>query len=1061
MKSNFFLLVIAMLVFGAASAFAGPIISVDPAIPTGPINCSDSVTYTVHYNPNDYTGDLFGYSIDLTNSGSDYVTFGTGDVVFGAWPEGPGTFVTSIGTNALRVDVTPLGADALAAGEEADLFTITVHGADTGTGLLNLAINSLTRSNGNSITPNAITNPMGTITVDCDAPAIPMMVAEPVFTGGTSNKVFWGTVTDPSGPVEYNVRADDGSSTMESGWIFATDFTFTGLTHGVTYSYDVQSRDALGNTSAFSGTVSSTQDDVTPESAVGALASAYGTWTISIPWTGSDDLSGLAHVQLMYQVDGGGYVPYGTTYTTSPINFVATMDGDYDFYTVAVDVANNVEQTPEADAQSTTLDTTPPVAPTMVSEPLFTPGTENTVEWGALADAVEYEARINGGTTSGWINALDFTFTGLTHGAAYTYDVRARDALGNVGPWSAPVETSTQDDVAPVSSVTMPASGNLPTLNFPVTVTATDATSGVGLVRLYYNLNGGGWVQFGSGFAPGTPIPFVSPGDGLLDVYSVAEDAVGNLEVAPVTPDQSYLIDTMGPTGTFAINGGDTYTTSQIVDINCPMTDPNGVILMRFRVDGGTWSAWMAYADPHVGLNLGAGDGTRVVDGEFQDGTGNVSAYTDDIDLDTMPPPAVTGFNLTAGHEIIGMTWTETDPTGDLAVIEIWASLYDDVHDAVGNSVYPEFNDEGIWPAPGNPGGMPTVAVDLAPDADWYLLESVPAGEMTYDHIEASPWAQAGYSYYAFAKDNAGNYSPAQSQWSAKAVNYILGDFDGDGTIAIGADVSPFAAVYGTHPPYGDPANIFDIGPVGGGIPSTDDYIGFDDLMILSLNFNAQSKAAVGEPEMPVLTWYPADENTWVLGLVDPTNCLKGVHLASTLPTNVSADVRLAEGLGSGFFVGNDRAKGLNAGFAVLGHNSVFPGQGEILRVETSEPVDLSGIAFEVRDFQNEPIEFELQSEPLVLLPSVYSIENNYPNPFNPETTIKFALPEAQDVRLEIFNIRGQRVRTLVSEGMAAGHHTVIWNGTDQGGRNVASGTYFYRIQAGPLNETHRMMLVK
>lgn len=1060
-KSTFTWLVSAMLAFFATTAFAGPIISVDPTS-AGPINCSDSTTFTVNYDPNDFTGELFGYSIDLTNSGFDYVTFGVGDVTFGAWPGGPGTFVTEPSPGVIRVDATALGGSALPAGDTADLFTVTVHGAATGAGQLNLTVNSLTQVSGPNPTPDVSSVLMAGITVDCDPPAVPVMTAEPAFTAGTTNQVFWSVVTDPSGGVEYNVRADDGvNPPMESGWIAANDHTFTGLVHGTTYNYDVQARDGLGNTSAFSATVSSTQDDVTPESAVGALAPAYGTWTISIPWTGSDDLSGLAHVQLMYQVDGGGYVPYGTTYTTSPIAFTATMDGDYDFYTVAVDVANNVEQSPEADAQSTTLDTTPPVAPTMLPEPPFNLGLENNVGWDPLADAVEYEVRINGGTTSGWIAALDYTFTGLTDAVAYTYDVRARDALGNVGPWSSPVETSTQDDTAPISSVTAPLSGNLSALAFPITVTDTDATSGVGLVRLYYNLNNTGWVQFGSGFAPGSPIPFVSPGDGILDVYSVAEDVVGNVEAAPASADQSYLIDTMGPSGTFAINGGDTYTTNQIVDLNGTMTDANGVAMMRLSNDGITWSAWLTYVDPYLGWDMGAGDGTRTVYAEYQDGTGQVSSFQDDIILDTLAPPAVTGLSLTPAHENIGMTWTETDP-GDLAVIEIWASLYDDVHDAEGNSVYPEFNDTGIWPAPSNPGGMPTVAAHLDPDDDWYLLATVPVGTMAYDHAEASPWARAAYSYYAFAKDHAGNYSPAHSQWAARAVNYILGDFNEDGAIGIGPDVTPFAAAYGTVE--GDPAyvNIFDIGPVSGGYPSTDNYIGFDDLMILSVNFNAQgAKKALGDPVQPVLTWYQVEENTWVLGLVDATNSLKGVRLASALPTNVTADVSLADGLGAGFFLANDSRHGLDAGFAVLGNGAVFPGQGEILRVETSDPVDLSQIAVEVRDVNNEEIEFELQAEPLVVLPSVYSLDNNYPNPFNPETTIKFALPEAQDVRLEIFNIKGQRVRTLVSEGMAAGHHSVVWNGTDQGGRNVASGTYFYRIQAGPLNETHRMMLVK
>ena len=84
-----------------------------------------------------------------------------------------------------------------------------------------------------------------------------------------------------------------------------------------------------------------------------------------------------------------------------------------------------------------------------------------------------------------------------------------------------------------------------------------------------------------------------------------------------------------------------------------------------------------------------------------------------------------------------------------------------------------------------------------------------------------------------------------------------------------------------------------------------------------------------------------------------------------------------------------------------------------------------------------------------------------YPNPFNPQTTIAFDLPEPQGVRLAVFDVRGRRVRVLVDEAMSAGSHTVVWDGTDGQGRRLASGVYLYRIQAGPLNETRRMLLVK
>ncbi|OGG50092.1 MAG: hypothetical protein A3F84_02590 [Candidatus Handelsmanbacteria bacterium RIFCSPLOWO2_12_FULL_64_10] len=85
----------------------------------------------------------------------------------------------------------------------------------------------------------------------------------------------------------------------------------------------------------------------------------------------------------------------------------------------------------------------------------------------------------------------------------------------------------------------------------------------------------------------------------------------------------------------------------------------------------------------------------------------------------------------------------------------------------------------------------------------------------------------------------------------------------------------------------------------------------------------------------------------------------------------------------------------------------------------------------------------------------------NYPNPFNPSTTISYTLPEASTVRLTIYNILGQQVRTLINNRQAAGIHAVQWDGHDDAGRSVASGLYFYRLTAGEFTQTQKMLLLK
>ncbi len=90
------------------------------------------------------------------------------------------------------------------------------------------------------------------------------------------------------------------------------------------------------------------------------------------------------------------------------------------------------------------------------------------------------------------------------------------------------------------------------------------------------------------------------------------------------------------------------------------------------------------------------------------------------------------------------------------------------------------------------------------------------------------------------------------------------------------------------------------------------------------------------------------------------------------------------------------------------------------------------------------------------LVPSGFQLDQNYPNPFNPTTVISFTLPEATHVKLEIYNVMGQLVSTVVDGYREAGSHTAIWSGSD-----AASGIYLYRLEAGEFVETKKMVLLK
>jgi hypothetical protein len=101
----------------------------------------------------------------------------------------------------------------------------------------------------------------------------------------------------------------------------------------------------------------------------------------------------------------------------------------------------------------------------------------------------------------------------------------------------------------------------------------------------------------------------------------------------------------------------------------------------------------------------------------------------------------------------------------------------------------------------------------------------------------------------------------------------------------------------------------------------------------------------------------------------------------------------------------------------------------------SSPPPDLSNLGSQV--------------EPAKALPEEFSVSQNRPNPMDKSTAIHFALPKATKVTLEIFDIRGRTVKTLLNAHRAPGYHTVMWTGDDNHGKEVSSGVYFYRARLG------------
>ncbi|MBI9032130.1 T9SS type A sorting domain-containing protein [bacterium] len=85
----------------------------------------------------------------------------------------------------------------------------------------------------------------------------------------------------------------------------------------------------------------------------------------------------------------------------------------------------------------------------------------------------------------------------------------------------------------------------------------------------------------------------------------------------------------------------------------------------------------------------------------------------------------------------------------------------------------------------------------------------------------------------------------------------------------------------------------------------------------------------------------------------------------------------------------------------------------------------------------------------------------NYPNPFNPTTTISFQIDEKGETVVEVYNVKGQKVNTLSKGHREPGNHTIVWDGRSTNGKPVASGLYFYKVSINGHNKTKKMLLIK
>ena len=303
----------------------------------------------------------------------------------------------------------------------------------------------------------------------------------------------------------------------------------------------------------------------------------------------------------------------------------------------------------------------------------------------------------------------------------------------------------------------------------------------------------------------------------------------------------------------------------------------------------------------------------------------------------------------------------------------------------------------------------------------------------------------------------------------------VAGDFNGDGRIDF-ADLFMFTAQFGKSTASPDWDARYDLS--GNGV------IGFTDWLMFLDNFG--KSVAAGKPVL-VNNGRNAHGDFALVGSNRPS--IDQEHLGVTLQALNMAELR-----GYGVYISYD-PNALEFVRAVRAEDGLLPVNAQTpLSVQVQEPgrvmvadatvgnqagsgsgaladlifrrlgpVGQASVQIDVAQMADLDFGLNAPGGPVhsVEAPAVYALIQNFPNPFNPATTIRYSLAEPGDVRIAVYNALGQEVRTLVDHYKLAGEYSAQWDARDNAGREVASGVYMYRMQSNGFAQTMRMVLMR
>jgi hypothetical protein len=283
-------------------------------------------------------------------------------------------------------------------------------------------------------------------------------------------------------------------------------------------------------------------------------------------------------------------------------------------------------------------------------------------------------------------------------------------------------------------------------------------------------------------------------------------------------------------------------------------------------------------------------------------------------------------------------------------------------------------------------------------------------------------------------------------------------DFNGDGVVSLG-DLVLLGSEWALTSTSANYVINYDL--------NKDGSVGLGDLVILGSKWNTAGKVAAKSAPMPgVALDLTANRNEATNMMFVNVNAkdvtgINGVAFSLKYDTNLYEFAKdSVAGLGT-ISLANENTAGvidiasvyvneqfggtITLGFKAKGRTS------DMNVTMTNTEVSLNGTIGSVNDLK----------VVLKAIPKVFALSQNFPNPFNPTTTIEYQIPTAGNVSLVIYNLAGQKVRTLVNETKAPSYYKVIWDGRNESGSTVATGTYFYKLVSGNYSKIVKMTLIK